>query len=328
METAETGFRTVLQREPKNLGALGNLGVLLNRRNRPLEAVEIYRRALALAPREPGLELNLGLAYLKLDDAARALPLFASVASGKSPLAAQARELRATCQVQLGQWEAALPELEAMPPTPNALHALALAHVKAGAREKARVVFERLVAALPAGQAHLLEAQVWYNTGHFDEALASLERARAAGPAMPGLDREFGKTYLSLRDNDQALAAFRAALERDPDDLEARYFLGAGLVQTGAFAEGAPYLEAVAKSRPDLWGTAYYLGKAQLALGNAKSALPLLNDAARRAPGEAPVLYQQARALQALGRKVEAQRLFQKVARLRAGAAAETIVMK
>ncbi len=328
LEAAERGFREVLAQEPRNLGALGNLGVLLNRRNRPYEAIAVYRRALLLAPREPGLELNLGLAYMKLDDHAKALPLFASVAGRQHPLALQARELKATCQVQLGQIAEALTALEALNPTPNVLYALALAHVKSGAKDKAQPVFDRLLGQLPPAQAHFLEAQVWYNAGLFDQALASLERARAADASMPALDRETGKTLLSLRDYDKALAALRAAIAQDPTDLEAGYFLGAALVQSGAYAEGRPYLESVAKLRPDLWGTSYYLGKAQLALDNAKEALPLLAQAAKRAPNEAPVLYQWARALQASGRKLEADRLFRRVAQLQRQAAAEIIVMK
>lgn len=328
LDAAEQGFRTVLAREPKNLGALGNLGVLLNRRQRPAEAIAIYRRALQLAPQEPGLELNLGLAYLKLDDCSQALPYFTRVAARRHPLAAQASELRATCLVQLGQLSAALPALEALPPTPNVLYALALAHVKSGSPAKAQSYFERLLTLLPPAQAHFLEAQVWYNTANFDAALASLERVRAADPQSPGLERELGKTFLSLRDNERALTALRAAIQADPQDLEARYFLGAALIQSGAFAEGRPYLEAVAHLRPDLWGTSYYLGKAQLALGNPRAALPLLAAAAQRAPTEAPVLYQWARALQANGRKLEADRLFRRVAQLQRQAAAETIVMK
>ena len=73
---AEAGFTQVLRREPNNMGALGNLGVLYSRLNRPQKAIDIYRRALRLAPNEPGLLLNLGLAYLKLDDYSQAKPIF------------------------------------------------------------------------------------------------------------------------------------------------------------------------------------------------------------------------------------------------------------
>jgi hypothetical protein len=34
----------------------------------------VYKRALAVSPHEPGLLLNIGLAYLKQDDYSHALP--------------------------------------------------------------------------------------------------------------------------------------------------------------------------------------------------------------------------------------------------------------
>jgi Flp pilus assembly protein TadD len=99
-------------------------------------------------------------------------------------------------------------------------------------------------------------------------------------------------------------------------------------VQQNEPKPAVPLLEAVATSRPDLWGTHYYLGKAQMLLGNAKAALPLLDTAAQRAPGEAPVHYQRARALQSLGRAAEAKQAFARVAQLQRQANSESIVMK
>ena len=111
-------------------------------------------------------------------------------------------------------------------------------------------------------------------------------------------------------------------------DVEARYFLGALLVQQGQNEEGAKLLKEVQVARPDLWGTAYYLGKAQLSMGKPAAALPLLSEAARRAPNEAPVQYQLARTLQSLGRKAEAAQAFARVSRLQAANNPESIVMK
>src|SRR5438034_10077140 len=62
---AEVGFRKVLQAEPRNIGAMSNLGVVYSRTLRYARAIEIYKRALRLSPREQGVLLNLGLVYLK-----------------------------------------------------------------------------------------------------------------------------------------------------------------------------------------------------------------------------------------------------------------------
>jgi Flp pilus assembly protein TadD len=329
---AESSFREVLRREPNNLGALGNLGVLYSRQNLPAKAVEIYQRALKLMPGEPGLRLNLGLAFLKLDDYAKAKPLFAQLAATPSARQLQARELHAICQLQTGEVSAAtatLEELLRLPqPAPGVYHFLALAYVKQRETGKAQQVLDQLLARLPAAQAHYLEGRVWYDATLFDRALASFEKSAAANGNLPGLALELGKTQISLRNYSEAASHLRKALEQVPSDIEARYFLGALLVQQGEHQEGAPLLAAVRTARPDLWGTSYYLGKAQLAMGKPALALPLLQEAARRAPNEAPVQYQLARALQALGRKAEAKTAFARVSQLQASANSESILMR
>ena len=321
---AESLFQQVLRREPDNLGAWGNLGVVYSRQNLPVKAVETYQRALRLAPAEPGLLLNLGLAYLKLDQHAAAKPLFARLAA----TSAQARELHAICQLQTGEIAAARETLEAILDSPASYHFLALAYAKEQKLEQARRILDQLFTRLPPAQAHYLEGRVWYDATLFDRALASYERAATHDPKLPGLALELGKTHLSLRQDEAAERYLRQALAASPADTEARYFLGALLVQRGQFEPALPLLESVQVARPDLWGTSYYLGKAQLALGKPALALPQLRQAARRAPAEAPVQFQLARALQALGRTAEAAQAFARVRQLQAAANNESIVMK
>lgn len=328
---AEAGFAKVLSREPSNLGALGNLGVIYSRQNRPQKAVETYRRALRLVPHEPGLLLNLGLAYLKLDDYPQAKPLFAALATRPAPRQRQALELLAICQLQTGETALAIKNLEELAEgtqvSPGVHHFLALAYVKQKDLRRAEQVLHSLFRRLPPAQAHYLEGRVWYDSAYFERALVSFEKAAQSNPSLPGLALETGKTLVSLRNTSAALEQLRVAAQV-PEDVEARYFLGAVLVQEGQYEPAAPLLQSVSEARPDLWGTHYYLGKAQLALGHAAAALPLLQKAASRAPGEAAVQYQLARALQALGRKTEAQQAFARVARLKAQGNLETIVMK
>jgi len=331
-KAAEAGFKEVLRREPSNLGALGNLGVIYSRQNAPAKAVETYQRALRLAPNEPGLMLNLGLAYLKLDNYASAKLLFAKLAEQPSPRQLQARELHAISQLQTGEIETAATTLEALlnqpQPSPGVYHFLALAYVKLKQPAKAQQVFDQLLSKLPAAQAHYLEGRVWYDAAIFDRALANFEKASKSDASLKGLSLELGKTLVSLRNYPEAEVHLRKALDLTPDDVEAKYFLGALLVQQTQHAEGVALLSQVQLARPDLWGTAYYLGKAQLALGKPAIALTLLKEAASRAPNEAPVQYQLARALQSLGRKTEAAQAFARVSKLQLANNSESIVMK
>lgn len=329
---AQRGFEEVLRREPANIGALGNLGVLYSRQDQPWKAVSVYERALKLAPGEPGLMLNLGLAYLKLDDFAHARPLFAKLAAQPGPRQAQVRELLAIAQLETGELAPAVASLEALAaasaPSPGVLHFLALGYVKQGKRDQAAAVIQRLYDSLPAPRAHYLEGRIWYDAALFEKALESFQKAAALEPALPGLALETGKTQISLRNAAEAERYLRAALAATPDSTEALYFLGALLVQNGKPEEGSPLLARVTQARPDLWGTYYYLGKAELSAGRAAVAVTLLEKAAQRAPTDTAVTYQLARALQASGRAADAKALFTKLKQNAAAAREEPLVRR
>lgn len=99
---AESGFRQILKAERGNIGALGNLGLVYSRLDRPAEAIAFYQGAMRVAPNEPGLRLNLGSAYLEQEDYAAAKlnvndgaiyhqPASALQAAGRAAEAQQAR---------------------------------------------------------------------------------------------------------------------------------------------------------------------------------------------------------------------------------------------
>ena len=316
LEKAEAGFLQVLRSDPKSMPALGNLGVVYSRQDRPAEAVKVYRQALKLAPNEPGLLLNLGLAHLKLDQYAEAKPLFQDLVT-RSPRNRQFRELLATSQVYTGDAAQAVADLERLAREPGekagSLYLLALGYLKLQKPEQAAGAFSALLAELPPARAKFLEGRARLETGLFDEALAVLQEAYQAEPALRGLETELGKVYVSLRDADQAVTHLRKALEQNPNDLEAAYYLGAQLVQSGGFASGAPHLERVRKLRPQLWGTAYYLGKAKLAMKHPEEAVTLLREALQAAPGDRSVQYQLGRALLAAGKQAEGRAMLAKV---------------
>ncbi len=320
-DAAEREFLEVLKREPGHVGALGNLGVLYSRTGQPSRAIDVYRRALKLAPGEPGLLLNLSLAYFKIEEFASAKPLLEQLEPKAGARQAQARELLAIARLQTGETEAAVTALAALAgaaqPSPAVLQFLALGHIRQGARAKADAVMERLFESLPPASARYFEGRIWYDAALFEKALESYEKAAAAEPYLPGLALETGKTLISLRRGGEAERKLRAALlENAAGDAETLYFLGALLVQNGKPAEGVPLLEQARARRPNLWGTYFYLGKAKLALNRPAEAVALLAEAARRSPSEPAVQYQLARALQASGRATEAREAFERVRKL------------
>jgi tetratricopeptide (TPR) repeat protein len=168
---AEHGFTRVLQKEPNHVGALGNLGVVYSRTQRPAKAIETYRKALRLSPRDPALLLNLGLVYLKQESYRQAAGSFSRILTLK-PAHAQARELLATCRLHLGETAAAIESLEALrktnPMNAGVLYLLGIAYLKEKQRDKAtRVLDEMMLSALSPAQAHFLLGKAYYDGAHF-----------------------------------------------------------------------------------------------------------------------------------------------------------------
>ena len=309
LPSAERGFQQVLESQPQNIGALGNLGVVYTRMGRASDAVTVYQRALKLAPADPMLHLNLGLAYLKQDDYSAAQPHFRKVVAA-NPNHRQARELLAATQIYTGDVDAAVKELEVLKNSGDSgtLYFLAIGYLKQGNREKSQQTIAELFRGVSAAQASFLAGRAYYESTLFEEALSSLEKARQLDAGLPGIDRELGKVYVSLRRFDDAKKSLEQAVVHNPDDPEAQYFLGATLVQEGASARGTELLEKAKAARPNFWGAYYYLGKAQLEEGRAAEAAALLEKAVDLKPDETGAWYLLARAERRAGRVEQARR--------------------
>jgi tetratricopeptide (TPR) repeat protein len=311
---AEAGFQAVLRSEPRNVGALGNLGVVYVRTGQYANAIATYQKALKIVPQDPALKLNLGLAYVKQERYAEAFPLFEGQATP------QAQELLATCLLFTGRTEEALQKLKGLSPTPGVLYLTGTAYSRLHKDEEAKSVLESLLRSTTEAQGNFLAGKLYYDSGRLDEAAAAFEKA--AG--VPGQRRELGKVFVSLRRNEEAIAELRTAIKEDGGDAEAYYFLGAVLVrekQPGALIN----LERAITLNPDAWGAHYYLGRLKIESGRLAEAVDPLRKAAALNPNEAAIFYLLARALSSSGREAEAQIARDRVKALKAGQLAAEI---
>src|ERR1700739_1228875 len=218
---AEAGFREVLRAEPKNVSAMGNLGVVYSRTLRYARAIEIYKRALAISPRERGILLNLGLAYLKQDDYARAMPYFRTL-HALNGADGQAATLYATCLVYGGKAKEALEVLKPLAeakPDPATLYLLGVAYNRAGQNAEGEQVFAKMLSTEETkAQASYLLGKAYYDSDRFEEAVEAFKTVLASDPHFQGGHRELGKEYISMRRNPEAEEELQAALRDDPDD--------------------------------------------------------------------------------------------------------------
>jgi len=326
-DTAERLFQSVLRQEPRNVGALSNLGVLYSRTGRADQAITVYRQALRVSPDDQAVLLNLGLVYLRLEEHARALPLFARVVA-LDPKQMQARQLAAVCRVYVGELAPAIHDLEQLragaPEDENILFLLGFAYLKSNDSERGKAVFEQMFQTLGPVRGQFLLGKASYEATRFPQAEESFLEVLRLDSNFAGARLELGKVYVSMRRTDDAMRELQLALKEDPSDADANYFVGGLLVQTDRYAEGIPYLERARKAKPDFWAPFFYLGKARLRLNEPAAAVPLLQRAVKLNSDDATVSYLLGKALEGCGRDEEARRAFQRVRELQAAALGAT----
>ncbi len=122
----------------------------------------------------------------------------------------------------------------------------------------------------------------FYNKGFADnykKAIVHFDKALAIDPKFSQASLYLGRAYNSLFDEDKSQAAFRHAIEMDPDYLEARVSLAGSLLDTGAVDEAIRQLNTVTQ-RDSSNAMAFYLEAEAYRL---KEAYPQAIEAARTA---------------------------------------------
>jgi tetratricopeptide (TPR) repeat protein len=106
-DEAEQGYRQVIDREPGNADALHLLGVLVFQRRRPAEAVDLIRKAIAIAPTVPDFYNDLGCALRDVQDLPGSIAAWQQAVS-LSPNHVQAKRNIADALYNGGQTDAAI----------------------------------------------------------------------------------------------------------------------------------------------------------------------------------------------------------------------------
>lgn len=315
---AEQSYQLHLKTHPADAQALANLGAVQARRENYPAAIGSYQRALRVAPSLTPIHLNLGLAYYKTRQWALARGEFDEFLRF-NPGHRQAQQLRALALVELEDFAGAASAFEALLPTNDAtiLIGLATAYTKSNRAAEAQKLLGPLLEAGTSAELQLTLGQAYFAEGQDADAMAAFRRARALQPALPTLGLHIGAVLWRQRKLPEAVAEWRAELQRFPANPEAMFTLGTAIALTGGdTAEAERLMRKALTLQPNHARTNYQLAKLIWQQRKAAEAIPCLERAVKFDPELREAYYLLGRIYQASGRKADAQRVFARVKEL------------
>jgi tetratricopeptide (TPR) repeat protein len=312
-------YRRLLAADPDHVAARSNLGAALVQRGHYEEAVAEYRKALEKDKSNVDVRVNLALAFYKaqrLDEAASELER----ALRARPQHHKALVLLADCRLRLGQFHKVIEILAPLEPTAEKDHAIAyllgVALIKDDQAEKGKVLLDRILSQDDSAEARLMLGTAYY--GVRDYAAANDEFARAArlGPRLPSVHLHHGRTLMAMGSPEEAGAAFRRELARDPNDFDANLLLGSLLKQEQDYEEARRCFDRAHLVRPGALEVRYQIGSLNLLEGDAEGARKILEDVTEKEPRFLEAYVSLATAYYRLERKADGDRARAQVEKL------------
>lgn len=267
LEEAGAGFAAVLKQSPTFAEASFNLGLVRQEQGRYDEAVQSFERALAIKPRLRGANLFLGITEFRINhlDKAAAAVQQETVFYPKDANAWMWLGVVWLAQDRPEDAAEALDKADKLKPgDQDILYHRGRAHLLVSKNSYA----EMFKVDPHSWRVHRVLAQANAEADRHVEAIAEYEAAIKLAPTQPGLHEELGSEYRNANKIPEAEAAFQRELEIDPENVLARYKLGAIAVEQGDGARGKELMEAAQKVKPGLAHMDYNLGRAEMVLGN------------------------------------------------------------
>lgn len=326
---ARKAWEQVVKLQPRNGQAFAHLGLLEARAEDYPLAIEHYRKAKALDPKIPQLDLNLGLALFKTGDFAEAGKLFAAelAKTAKSPAgAADPARQRLTILAAMSRYGAhdyagAIPYLKeaAANDEKNLPLRLALAHSYLWTKQLDATmgVYKEILSIDPdSAEADMIAGEALDEKGDNAGAVAQFKAAAAANPKEPNV--HFGLAYLlwAQKRYDEAIAEFKAELANDPKNSQAMIYLGDTYVQQNQFELARPVLEAAVETEERVPLIHLDLGIVYSEMGEREAALRELKKTVSLEPENVNAHFRLAKLYQAAGQRDEAKAEFARASSL------------
>ena len=312
---AEQAWQSIARDNPQNAEAFAHMGLIEARQERYDDAIASYRKALALNPGLPGLQMNLGLALFKAKDFKGSIKPFTNELN-KHPDDQRLTILLGMAHYGMADYFVAIPYLrKAAERDPQSLPLrLALAHSCLWSKQNQCVldVYKQILALnAESAEADMLAGEALEETGDDAGATEQFRAAVRSNPKEPNV--HFGLGYLLWTQNhfSEAAKEFQAELDNDPHHIQARAYLGDSYVHLNDYAKALPELEKAAAD-PSFALVHLDLGIVYGEKGQKDEAINELQKAIALDPKDVAPHWRLAKLYQSTGRKEDAKAEFAK----------------
>ncbi len=231
------------------------------------EAIDQYRKALAIEPENSAAIRNLGIMQVKTGDYINAIKNL-EAAVEKFPADFDSNYyLGEACRAE-GRYGDAIfryqQSLRTRPSEPRALKALAWSFYKIRYYAEALTNGKKLQASDPKdAQAAVIVARTLLKLRRFDEALRTVQTAMKHGDpsSMPYLKSVEGDVYLETGNAAKSGESYAAALKEAPLTASALYGMARLYRQKGQLEKASDFLEKTIRVRPEMAEAHFMLGE-------------------------------------------------------------------
>ena len=279
IEGAIRGYQAYLALRPERIEARSNLGSALARLGRYGDAIEQYKRALALDGRNQAISFNLAVAYYKTARLVSASKELEAVVAAQ-PEDKNAVLLLADCNLRMGEFkrvvELLTPVETAEPDNRAVAYMLGLALINDKQLDRGQERIERILRDGDSAEAHVMMGTTYLTGAEYDKALNEFKRAVELNPKLLYVNSFYGQTLVRMGDTEEAMAAFRRELEINPNDFDSCLQLGVLLKKDQKLDESRDFLRRALTLRPNEPNARFFLASIDVAQGKLNEALPLL----------------------------------------------------
>ena len=312
---AEAAWRSYGKAHPEDPESWAQLGLLEARQEHYTEAIPLYRKALQMNSKVPGLRLNLGLALFKGGRPKEAIVEFRALLQAAPPGSSEAQRLRLLIGLAyygMADYSQAVPFLKqaAAHDAQNLPLRLTLAHSCLWSKQYPCVMQtyrEILTLNAESAEADMLAGEALDAMRDDVGALVQFRAAEKANPKEPYVHFAVAYVLMTQKRFGDAVPEFQADLEADPAHAQARVYLADCYLHLEDNEHAQPELERALKDDASIELGHLDLGIVYAAQGRNAEALAEYLTAIRLNPRDSDPHWRLSRLYQAMGQTEKAR---------------------